>query len=110
MLNGGSERVHKAIKKISKQEINLGNIVKEIYPDCELQFGVLNYFLDIAIPKYKIAIEFDGYYHFDTEEHIQYHKNRRERIENEGWKFYRLTMFDKFPNREQVKENIEKLI
>jgi len=110
MLNGGSIRLHKSIKKISKQELNLRNIVKEIYSDCEFQFGVLNYFLDVAILKYKIAIEFDGWYHFDTEEHKQYHKFRQERIEKEGWKFYRVTIFDKFPNKDQVKESIEKLI
>ena len=35
---------------------------------------------------------------------------RQKRIEDEGWVFYRVTMFDKFPTLEEVKESIENLI
>jgi hypothetical protein len=47
---------------------------------------------------------------FNCQENIDYHTNRRNKIMNEGWKFYSVTMFDKFPTLEEVKENIERLI
>jgi len=110
MINGGRKYACSFIKKISKEEIKLREIVKELYPDCIFQYTILNYDLDVALINEKIAIEWDGYYHFNTEENKQYHKFRQEKIEAEGWKFLRYTMFDKFPNKEQVKESIEKLI
>jgi len=112
-LDGHSQTMNKAIKKISKQEIKLRNIVKELYPECEFQHPVFNYSLDVAIPKHKIVIEYDGYYHFEsitTKEEKEYYKIRRNKIESQGWKFYRVTMFDKFPTLEEVKEKIEGLI
>ena len=33
----------------------------------------------------------------------------KEQIEKEGWKFYRVTMFDKFPTLEEVKQRIENI-
>ena len=107
LLNGGALKMIKAIKKISNEEIRLRNMVKELHSNCEFQHPVLRYSLDIAIPDKKIAIEYDGYYHFDTEEHKEYHKLRQEKIEKEGWKFLRYTMFDNFPNKDQVKEDIK---
>ena len=109
LLNGQSLKMIKAIKKISNEEIKLRNMVKEIYSNCEFQYPVLRYSLDVAIPDKKIAIEYDGYYHFDTEEHKEYHKVRQEKIENEGWKFLRYTMFDKFPTLEKLKNDLSKL-
>ena len=97
------------IKKISKDELKLRNLVKELYQNCEFQYSILNYEVDVALPEYKIAIEYDGYYHFDTEEHKQYRKQRQEKIEKEGWKFLRYTMFDKFPDIEKLKEDINKI-
>jgi len=109
LLNGGHSYISSFIKKISKDEIKLRNLVQELYLNCIPQYKILNYEIDIALPEYKIAVEFDGYYHFDTEEHKEYHKQRQIKIENEGWKFYRVTMFDKFPSLEEVKESIQKL-
>ena len=110
LLNGDSLKMIKAIKKISKPEIKLRDMIKELYSNCEFQYEIFNYSIDVAIPEYKIAIEYDGYYHFDSEKSIEYHKQRQEKIENEGWKFYRVTMFDKFPSSEKVKEILENLI
>jgi hypothetical protein len=87
MLNGKAAWMNKFIKNPSKPEVMLRDIVKEIYPNCEFQYQVLNYALDVAIPNYKIAIEFDGWYHFDTQEHINYHKKRQREIEERGWQF-----------------------
>ena len=110
MLQGFASYMNKFIKNPSKPEVMLRNIVKELYPDCEFQHPVLRYSLDIAIPDKKIAIEYDGYYHFDTEEHKEYHKLRQEKIEKEGWKFLRYTMFDKFPTIEKIQNDILKLL
>ena len=110
MLNGGAIKALKGMKKISKPEIKLRDMVKELHPECEFQYGVFNYALDVAIPDKKIAIEFDGYFHFDNVKHIEYFKNRQEKIESEGWKFYRVTMFDKFPNIKEVENKIKNLI
>jgi len=109
MLNGGAIKALKGVKNPSKPEVMLRDMVKELYPDSDFQHKVFNYALDIALVEDKIAIEYDGYYHFDCQESINYHKQRQERIEKEGWKFYRITMFDKFPLLEQLKENIENL-
>jgi very-short-patch-repair endonuclease len=110
MLNGQSLRMIKSIKKISNEEFILRNLVKELHSNCEFQYPVFRYSIDIVIPELKIAIEYDGYYHFDTEEHKEYHKNRQIKIENEGWKFLRYNIFQKFPSKEQIKEDIIKII
>lgn len=110
MINGGAIKALRGVKNPSKPELMLAEIVKKVYIKSEFQFPILNYVVDIALPEYKIAIEYDGYFHFDTEKNKEYHKQRQEKIENEGWKFYRVTMFDKFPTEEIVKNNIEKLM
>jgi very-short-patch-repair endonuclease len=109
-LDGHAIIMIKSIKRISKQEEKLGQIIKFLYQDCVFQDKIFNYAIDITIPKYKIAIEYDGWYHFDTEEHKEYHKYRQKRIESEGWKFLRYNIFQKFPTKEQIKEDIYKII
>jgi len=102
MLNGGAIRAIKGIQNPSKEEVKLRNIVKDIYPKCKYQYKVLNYALDIAIPKYKVAIEYDGWYHFDTEEHILYHRNREDKIKKRGWKIIKFNIFRSFPSKDEV--------
>ena len=110
MLNGGAVTAIKGIKKISKPELKLRDIIQSIYPECEFQYKVLNYSLDVALVENKIAIEFDGYYHFNCEENIEYHKKRKEKIELDGWKFIQYTIFQKFPTKEQLEKDIQKLL
>ena len=107
MLNGGAVKALKGVKNPSKPEVMLRDIVKELYPEAEFQFGVFNYSLDVALVDLKIAIEYDGYYHFDSEKNKDYYKNRQEKIEKEGWKFLRYSIFDKFPDLEKLKDDIE---
>jgi len=109
MLNGGAIKALKGVKNPSKPEVMLRDMVKELYTNCEFQFKVFNYSLDVALPDKKIAIEFDGYFHFDCEKNKEYYKNRQKRIEDKGWKFLKYTMFDKFPSLEKLKEDIENL-
>ena len=107
MLNGQASYMLKFVKTISKQEIKLRDMVKQLYPTCEFQCKVFNYSLDVAILEYKIAIEYDGYHHFKNQESIDYHNMRQKKIESKGWKFYRVTMFDKFPDINELKQKIE---
>jgi very-short-patch-repair endonuclease len=102
--------MNKFIKNPSKPEIKLRDIVKELYPTCEFQYQIFNYSLDVAIPEYKIAIEYDGWFHFDCQEHIDYHIDRQQRIEGEGWIFIKYTMYDKFPSKEKIEEDINSLL
>ena len=66
--------------------------------------------MDIAIPEYKIAIEYDGWYHFNNEESILYFKNRREKIEKHGWKILSYNIFEKFPDKLKIESDINNLI
>ena len=110
MLNGRAAWMNKFIKNPSKPEILLREIVKELYPNCEFQYQVFNYSLDTAIPEYKIAIEYDGWYHFDCQEHIDYHKKRQRKIEEQGWKFIRYNIFSKFPTKNEIENEINKIL
>jgi len=110
MLNGQASHMLKFKKNPSKNEVKLRSIVQSIYPNCEFQCQVLNYALDVAIPEYKIAIEYDGWYHFDTQDHIDYHFRRQKKIEEQGWKFIRYSMFNKFPSIEQIRDSIKTII
>jgi len=110
MLNGKAIKMLKAQKNPSRPEVMLRDMVRELYSTCEFQYQVLNYAIDVAIPEEKIAIEYDGYFHFDTDEHKEYHKLRQEKIEKEGWKFLRYTIFDKFPDLEKIKEDINRIL
>ena len=110
MLNGKAIYLNRFIKNPSKLEVKLRELIKILYSNCEFQYPVLNYSLDVALPDKKIAIEYDGWYHFDTEEHKQYHKLRQDRIENEGWKFLRYNIFQPFPDLVQIKHDVEEIL
>lgn len=110
MFNGHMEVMHKAIKNPSNVELKLRELLNNLEYEIIFTHKILRYFVDAAIIKYKIAIEYDGYYHFDTEEHKEYHNFRQKRIENEGWKFIRYNIFQKFPTLEQVKKDIEEIV
>ena len=110
MLNGGAAYCNKFIKNPSKPELMLKDIVLELFPTADPQHQVFNYSIDIAIVEYKIAVEFDGWYHFNSPEAIEYHKNRQKRIEDEGWTFLRYNIYKKFPTKEQIEKDIINLI
>ena len=102
MKNRGSSYIRSFIKKISKPQLELFNLVKELYPETILEYQCLNYFIDIVIPNLKIAIEYDGsYWHQGREE---YDDKRQKEIENEGWKFLRYR--DYVPSKEELKKDI----
>jgi very-short-patch-repair endonuclease len=96
MINGKALKMLKCIKNPSAQEVMLRDIILELYPNADPQHQVFNYSIDIALIEYKIAIEFDGWYHFDCEQSIERHKKRQKKIEDKGWKFIRYNIFHKF--------------
>ena len=77
------------------------------YPVYRIGKGKRSYNVDIADPSMGIILEFDGWYHFDTPERKEYDKKRQKEIEEEGWKFLRYNIFQKFPTLEQLKEDIK---
>lgn len=57
-------------------------------PNIFMQYPILNYFVDFANPKLKYCIECDGKeFHLDAEKDLI----RQAKIENEGWKMYRIS-------------------
>jgi hypothetical protein len=109
MLNGGSAYASSFIKNPSKEGTKFINLVLEIFPASQPEFKILNYSVDSAIVEYKIALEWDGWYHFNCQEAIVYHNKRQKEIEAEGWIFLRYNIFKPFPTKEQIKEDIENI-
>jgi len=117
MLDGQAAWMNKFQQNPSKEELKLREICQKLLPYIELGYPVFrvgkgkrSYNIDIAIPKLELAIEFDGYFHFCDQEHIEYHNRRQKEIEEDGWKFLRYNIFQKFPTLEQVKEDIQRII
>ena len=117
MLSGGAAYLNSFIQNPSKEELKLRTICQKILPYVESNYpiyrvgrGKRSYNIDIAVPKLNLAIEYDGYFHFCDQEHVEYHKKRQKELEKEGWKFIRYNIFQKFPTLEQVKEDILKIL
>jgi hypothetical protein len=102
--------MNKFVKSPSGPQIKTYNIVKEMFNCAEIEFpfitdGGILYRLDIAIPKYKIAIEYDGsYWHQDQKKDLK----RQRECEDYGWKFVRY--IDKVPAKEKIREDIMNLL
>lgn len=98
----------KRIKNPSNEELKLRDIVFELFPNLAVHsYKLLNYCLDIAIPKYKIGIEYDGYYHFNTDYSLKYFEKRKQEIKEKGWILISYNMFYPFPNKAQVLQDIK---
>lgn len=110
MLNGGAAKANSGIQNPSKPQVELYNIVKELFPSAILNYPLieLNYSLDIAIPDLKIWIESDGsWWHKNKEKDLE----RQRKIENLGWKCIRYVadIIKDVPTLEKVKEDINGL-
>jgi len=102
MLNGGAAHALSFAKNPSKPQVELFNLTKKLYPDCILNFPVLNYSVDIAIPSKKIVIEYDGsYWHQDKNKDLI----RQGKIESIGWNVLRF--IDYVPSIDELKDKIE---
>jgi len=110
MVNGGSCHAASFIKSPSKPQKKLYEIIKEEFNSAELNFPLIldsgrGYNLDIAIPEYKIAIEYDGsYWHKNKEKDLK----RQKECEDYGFKFIRYK--DSVPLRECIINDIQKII
>ena len=107
MKNGGSAYSSSFIKNPSKPQVELYNIVKNLYDTAILNFPILevNRNIDIAIPDLMIAIEYDGsYWHQDH----AYDMKRQNQLELLGWKFIRYV--DIIPNIDKLKSDIKRCI
>lgn len=101
MLNGGAAYLNSFIKNPSKPQTELYKRCKSIFSDAVLNFPCLNYSIDVAIPSYWVAIEYDGsYWHQDNEKD----QHRQFRIEQEGWSFLRY--LDYVPTVEELDHDI----
>ena len=99
------------VKNPSKPQVELFNIVKELYSTAILNYPLyeLNYSLDIAIPDLKIWIESDGsYWHQDKDKDLE----RQRKIENLGWKCIRYVCdnVNEIPTKEKIKIDIKNII
>jgi len=74
-----------AAPHISAPQKELFKMVKEKYPTAILEYPVLDYCLDIAVPELKLCFEYDGSYWHDVEKD----KIRDEVLEGMGWKVTR---------------------
>jgi hypothetical protein len=90
------------ISNPSKPQVKLFNMVKDIFGEyCSLNFSVGRYSVDIVIPHFNIAIEYDGsYWHKDHEKDLK----RQREIEEEGWTFLRYR--DYVPNENELLNDI----
>jgi len=106
MLNGGAAKACSGNKSPSKPQVELYNLVKSLIYTAVINYPIieLNCVLDIAIPNYKIVIEFDGsYWHQDKEKDLK----RQIEVEKLGWKFIRYN--DIIPKKEDLIEDLKNL-
>ena len=74
-----------AAPRISQPQIELFKMVQKKYPTAVMEYPVLDYCLDVAVPEEKIAFEYDGSYWHDQEKD----KLRDSVLERSGWKVFR---------------------
>jgi len=103
MKNGGATHARSFNRSSSKLQIQLFERVKILYPFAVLEYPYQNFYIDIAIPEYKIAIEFDGeYWHLDKDAD----RDRQSEIEKGGWRFCR---YSKLPDDNQLNNDLTDL-
>jgi len=105
MSNAAKKRIlngnYKKYNPISKPQKQLFTMVKEIFNQAEIEYHSLNYYIDIAIPNLKIAIEYDGsYWHQDETKDLK----RQKDIESLGWKFLRYV--DTIPSKQELLQDL----
>lgn len=82
-----------AAPRISAPQLELYKIVKDKYPTAVLEYPVLDYCLDIAVPELKLCFEYDGSYWHDPDKD----KIRDQVLSSLGWTVKRF--IDELPNK-----------
>jgi len=104
MLNGQAAYMLSFNRNPSKPQVKLFNLIKERYPSAIINYQVLNFSIDIAIPNLRIAIEYDeSYWHQDQEKD----NKRQKEIEDQGWTFLRYR--DYVPSKEELERDINNI-
>lgn len=115
MINGQAQMMSAKVGTLfaTKPQKEIFEMVKLMYPEAELEYweNKANKRIDIVIKKLKIAIEYDGWYwHKDT---LESDNERQKLLESFGWKFIKYKGIkdkDIIPSRDQLKEDIRKLL
>jgi very-short-patch-repair endonuclease/predicted transcriptional regulator len=107
--------IRKFATKISKPQAILFGIVKSHFPSAEIEFevnvnNIKKIYLDIAIPEYKICIEYDGlYWHKKNKTTISMKDSERDAfLKNLGWRVYRIQSYKNL-NESELKSEFFKL-
>jgi len=105
MINGGAVHAASYIKNISKPQVELFNIIKEIFSTAKLNYVEDMFLIDVAIPQLKIAFEYDcWYWHQDKKKD----NDRQNKLESMGWSFIRY--LDYVPTKEQIIKDTNKFL
>jgi very-short-patch-repair endonuclease len=93
--------------RISKPQKTLYELVKQVFPQAELEYPIGVSFVDIAVPSHSLIFEYDGSYWHNLPGSKEKDKIRQERIELIGWSFIRYV--DNIPLMSTLKTDIYKL-
>ena len=97
-------------KQMTPAEIALWSMVRKCQIDGVRffrQYSVDSYILDFYCPRYRLAIELDGAYHF-SEERIEYDKKRTLHLESKNIRVLRFENFEVFDYPQRVLSEIKK--
>ncbi len=87
--------INKIINKVNKTDSPIEEIIYDELVSYGLkplpQYPVGLFFIDLAFPEIKLAIEADGHAYHTSKEQKKRDSYRQKRIENWGWKFERFT-------------------
>jgi hypothetical protein len=88
----------------SKPQLKLYELVKNIFPQAEINYPSQGFFIDVAIPSHFIAIEYDGSYWHNLPGAREKDKIRQSFLESFGWSFIRYE--DYIPHFEKLETDI----
>jgi hypothetical protein len=99
MQNGGAAYCNIFIQNSSKPQIEVFNLISEVFPYPVMNYPCGRYSIDIAVPSLNLAFEYDGSYWHQNE---SYDNIRQKFIEDNGWRVIRYE--DRIPNISEIKE------
>ena len=99
-------------KKMTPAEIALWTMLQKKQLDGVRflrQYSIGAYFVDFYSPKYHLAVELDGEYHFD-EQRIQYDKKRTAFLNEKGIRVLRFENFEVFDYPQRTLDEIRRFL
>jgi hypothetical protein len=110
MLNGGAVKALAGVKNPSKPQLKLFELTRSWFPQARLNYPLkeINKSLDVALPDFRIAIEYnDPSFHGGWQGSKEYDINREELIKSQGWK---ILNYYPLPTEEQFIQDIRRLL